>query len=552
MVEALPMPLMPARTAIALLAGILVASDASAQFARVAPPAACVVPAAERWPLLPAELEEKAARASPALAILTFERGASVSEREHWAWSLPDRLWRRLSASRSIIVRTPGTVARAISEAGGGLDSAIALLRVQYVLSGRVDDDGRQGQVSVELRRVGVRAPIWRAEYRTTMTFRAVEDAMAAEIGRRLAASAPVPEVVDYPGNDAAYDALVAGEYHSLSPTVAGADSAVRSFERALAAAPASPLVAARLARAFATAAERSGAPLAGSASADRLPGLLERALARDSSVSAVWTARAVLARVTDPVGFGRSALYHRRALALAPDDADALHEQGLTRLRLGDLSGAAEYFRRALRHEPNRAPSIAALAEIAVAGERWTAACAAANAAIAARPFDAWPYALRAQARMRLGQSRDAFADAEIANRLARAAWSAAFRVVVSQRAGDVDLARRSLQQESSGWLSAGRTFPVRDAEFVARAYVAVGDRRRAVEALRRAQPVGTDLLRTLGHADFAALRADTAVVRLRRQGSATASRPPQRGATARPQVAVPPAAPPDSTAGS
>jgi hypothetical protein len=42
------------------------------------------------------------------------------------------------------------------------------------------------------------------------------------------------------------------------------------------------------------------------------------------------------------------------------------------------------------------------------------------------------------------------------------------------------------------------------------------MGDRRRAVESLKRARPVGTDLRVVLGDPRLAALRADTAVARL------------------------------------
>lgn len=509
-----------AGAALALLLGIGFASAAEAQFARIAPPAPCRVPDTERLPLLPAAPATGAAANRPVLVIFTFERGHSAPERLHTAWSIPDRVARRLGASRGITVRSSGTVARAIYEAGGSLDSAAALLRAHFVLSGRVDFAEGKEEVRVELRRTGDRTPAWRGVYREGASLRALEETITAEVARRVAPGAPLPPVTGYPGNDGAYDALAAGEFHMLSPTVAGTDSAVRFLEQALTAAPESPVVVAQLARALAAAVERGARPAAGNAVIDRLPALLERALARDSTLPALWTARAVHARVADPVGFGRAVVYLRRALALAPNDADALHELGLTQLRLGDLRAAEESFRRALLAEPNRATTLVALAELALDAERWPAACAAANAAIGARPFDAWPYAIRALARIRLGQSRDAFADAEIANRLARTTWSAALRVIVIQRAGDRDVARRTLQQQTGAWLGGGRTMPVRDAAFVARAYLGAGDRRRALEAIRRASPVGTDLVHALGHADLAAVRTDTLVTRLVREG--------------------------------
>lgn len=508
------------RAAIAVLAGVSLAPAAEGQYARVAPPAPCRVPAADQWPLLAEETSPSRALNRPVLAVFTFERGISVPGRIHLAWSIPDRVRRRLVASRGLTVRTPGTVSRALRESGGATDSAAALLRAHYVLTGKVDHVDGQDEVRAELWRVGDRAPAWRAVYRNAGSLRTLEAAIAQEVSRRIAPAAPLPPPVADPGSDAAYDAVAAGEFHGLSSTAAGADSAVRLLEQALAVAPESPHVLAPFARAFAAAVERGARPAAGTTGVDRILALLERAIARDSAEPSLWTARAVLARVTDPVGFSRALVYHRRALGLAPDDAEALHELGVTSYRLGDVRAAETSFRRALEREPSRAASLVALAELALDAQRWPAACAAANAAIGARPYDAWPYALRALARIRLGQSRDAFADAEIAQRLAGATWSAALRVIVSQRAGDVDVSRRALQRHTGDWLAPGRALPVRDAEFVARAYLGVGDRRRALEAIRRATPIGADLVQALGHADFAAVRADTLVTRLLREG--------------------------------
>jgi len=55
-----------------------------------------------------------------------------------------------------------------------------------------------------------------------------------------------------------------------------------------------------------------------------------------------------------------------------------------------------------------------------------------------------------------------------------------------------------------------------VRDAEYMAAAYLTMGDQRRAIESLRRARPMGADLRTTLRSNRLSAIRSDTAVVRM------------------------------------
>jgi hypothetical protein len=51
--------------------------------------------------------------------------------------------------------------------------------------------------------------------------------------------------------------------------------------------------------------------------------------------------------------------------------------------------------------------------------------------------------------------------------------------------------------------------------------AFLGVGDNRRAVEALRRASPLGADFVTAMRDPALTALRADTTVRRLLRQAS-------------------------------
>jgi tetratricopeptide (TPR) repeat protein len=242
---------------------------------------------------------------------------------------------------------------------------------------------------------------------------------------------------------------------------------------------------------------------------------LVARAISSDSTAEG-WTTRAMLARVVDPVRFAGALDAHLRAVSVDRGDADAEHEYGITLMRLGDLRGADARFRRALQLSPGRASTLAALASMELQASRWDAACALSNASIAAWPYDPVPYAVRAEARLRLADARDAFSDAELVRRLSAGAWTEALRVIVTNGAGNVDEARRQIIGLTAVFLAPGGQFSVRDAEYVAQAYLTMGDERRAIEALRRARPMGADLRAALRSPRMAPIRRDTAVVRM------------------------------------
>lgn len=143
-------------------------------------------------------------------------------------------------------------------------------------------------------------------------------------------------------------------------------------------------------------------------------------------------------------------------------------------------------------------------------------------NASIGAWQYDAEAYASRANARMRMSQARDAFADAEIAAMLAPGAWVDALRVLMDVAVGDKEQATARARTMVQRWLPPGRTLSVRDAKYMALALTAVGDRRRAVESIKRARPLGADLVTALRDPALAVVRADTAVSRILRDPAA------------------------------
>lgn len=489
---------------------------AGAQFPRLAPPPPCRASVSGGTPgylgYWPASRDGR-----PKIAVFAMQADVDDASRVYLASALPERIRERLSASPRLRVATEGSVARAMMDARARTDSAAALLRADYIITGRLFILGQRQEVEMVLQRPGQAAPVWQASFRATTSLRAVEEAIVRGLSRALGLPKTPPMEKGWPVTDVAHAAILAGDAFMRAPNRAGADSAVIMYEHALAQEPGSPIAASRLARASATVLEHGGElpGYPGAAGPRHVNDLVGRALEGDSTAEA-WTVRAMLARYMDPVRFAGALDAHLRAVSLDPTDSDAEHEYGVTLLRLGDLRGAETHFRRALTLTPGRSDTFAMLAWMDLQASRWESACVLSNASIAAWPYDPVPYSIRAEARLHLADARDAFSDSELVSRLASGAWPDALRVLIANGASNVDDARRQVMGLTAAWLAPGVQFSIRDAEYLAIAYLTMGDQRRAIEALRRARPMGADLRVALRGPRLAAIRGDTAIVRM------------------------------------
>jgi TolB-like protein len=514
---------------IAALVGLVLAgTDAAAQFPRLAPPPPCRVPARTPNISLPINGAFESRTRGISIAVLPFDRVVDDAEREHVPWALQDGVTAALARNPRLHVSTPGSVARAAVAGGRSRDSLSMRLGVSFLVQGQFAyADGRQA-ATVAVYRTGQTAPVWRQTFATPLTLQRMVISIVGGVERAVVGDVERSRPVARIANDLAYDELAAGDFALLSEWF-NVDSARVHYERALTLDPRSGVAAARVARVYALILEREGRipRYSGDAALNRIFALTGQALARDS-VSAgaeAWTARAMLARLRDPVRFTGALAAHQHALTIAPNDPDAVHELAVTLLRLGDDRNAESYLRRALQLEPNRPSSLAVLGEVAVRAERWGEACALTNVSIDSWPYNALPYAMRARARLHLAQTRDAYADAETAAKLMPGIWSRALRLIVDAAAGNEELTRRQSHALATQWLAPGRSLAVRDASYAAMAFLAVGDRRRAVEAIRRAKPLGTDLVSALNDRRLSPIRSDTAVVRILRQSTARAA---------------------------
>jgi tetratricopeptide (TPR) repeat protein len=504
--------------ALAWAAWPLIAVPLAAQSPRIAPPPAC--PVSARYASDAALALASARDTRPVVAVFPLTSEIDDIERVHLAGALADRIRQRLSAHPGLDVASEGRVARALFDAQDHRDSAAKLLKATIVISGRIVTSGSRQEVELAALRPGQPAPVWTATFRSITAPLAIENAATSGLSRALASASPPPLPAGWPTDDAAHEALIAGDALLRSSSTGAADSAYRRFQRVRTIDPSSAVAATRLALAAALLVDRGGAiPDAGATPAPEFARrLVSQAMAADSTSPDAWTARAILARHLDPVAFDGAIAAHERAIALDRTNARAEHEYGATLLLRGDLRGAETHLRRSLALDPARAGSLQALAEIALREGRWEAACAFSNASIGAWPYDPNSYAIRAQARLHLNDVRDAFSDAELVGRLATGAWTQAIRLLISHSAGRVDVSRRQINELTATWLAPGRLLGVRDAEYLALGYIAMGDERRAIESLKRARPVGAALGTVLRSRGLASIRTDTAVVRLLR----------------------------------
>lgn len=510
----LSVPMKNVLRGVALLAGL--ATPALAQFPRLAPPPPCRADVAR-----PSYLQYWNAAASrdarPKLVVFGLDPEVDDASRVYLSVALPERIRQRFALERRLRVATEASVARAMSAARARQDSAARLLDADYVVSGRLFVQGDRQEFDLVLTRPGNAAAVWRASFRATTSLRAVEEAVVRGLARAMGLPSAPGFPKGWPTTNDGHAAILAGDAFLRSVTRAGADSALFYYDRALTLEPASSLAASRLARASVTVLERGGelAGYPGTAGNQRITELIARTFAGDSSAEA-WTTKAMLSRVTDPVRFNGALTAHQRAVSSNPNDADAEHEFGATLLRLGDSRGADAHFRRALAISPGRATTLAALATMELERSRWGMTCILSNASIDAWPYDPAPYASRAEARLRLSDARDAFSDAELVSRLASGAWPQALRLLVQHGSSNVDAARVQITALTATWLAPGVQLTVKEAEYLAMAYLAMGDQRRAIESLRRARPVGTDLRVVLRKPRLSAIRGDTAVARM------------------------------------
>jgi TolB-like protein/Tfp pilus assembly protein PilF len=445
------------------------------------------------------------------IVVLPFESRISDESQVHLATAASGGVIARLSAIGGVTVLTRWTTERAWAEAGGRLDKLADTTSARYIVTGTVTS--QRGGAAVSVRIVGNEVTAWEREFLYPQTpLRVIQNEIASAVAKLAGVTSLPTAEGETAALDATYDDIALGDYYMSQHDSWAPDSARRVYARALVNAPRSAALLGRLARSFVTSLERTGraAPFSPPNALREADSLVERALAIDSNVADVWTARAVLNRYRDPKSLAGAVRAHERAIALTPSNADARQEYAVTLLRLGRDDAAEAQLRQAIHVDRDRAPSLRLLAELEYVGRRYQNACALVNASIGADSFDPDAYALRARVRVKLDEFRDAFSDAETARRLSSAPWGETLEFYLTAIARDFDAARAESRRLSNDRLRPGASLGVRDAAYLGMGLGVVGDKRQAFDALLRARPRGAEFRAALRDPGFDALRND------------------------------------------
>jgi hypothetical protein len=204
----------------------------------------------------------------------------------------------------------------------------------------------------------------------------------------------------------------------------------------------------------------------------------------------------------------------YEHALILDPTNAEAHRQLGHVLLLQGTADLAQSHLLRAITLDPEDASPLVDLGELELIQHAYGQSCRALDLALSINPRIAAAYELRAMARLRRGDVRPAWIDAETGRRLGAEVPGEAVASLVDVAARDTVRARVRIRRlrrelESRKWVS------VEDGGYVALGMVAIGDRSGALDLLERVRPRDAELYLILHRPVFDPLWAD---IRFRR----------------------------------
>jgi tetratricopeptide (TPR) repeat protein len=486
---------------LALLA--LAVAPAAAQRSGAAPPA-CTPP--------PGTLDELPALRPGArlLAVLAFSTPSGDQARHDLAAAIGERVSARLRALR------PREI---ISRAGRGGDIANAVngrsgADARYLLSATLEPGG---EVSFVVRLLDGRTgrEVWRGRIaREGSRLHEVEGAIAAAVASRTLRGLSREQqraLVTPPTQSAtAYARFIEGLEAMDGSGRAEVQRGLEAFDAAWRADPGFVDAWVRLAMAYARLLEINGlAETDVEAMSIAALTAADRALALDPGRSDAWVVRAALLERANPRTLAGARDAYERALAVDPDNSEAHRRLGRLLARIGEHDRAATHLRSALFLEPESGRALTDLAELRLTQGRHAEACLLLNAALDAEPGAIDSYILRVLARIPLHEYRAAWADAETAARLGSPTQGEAVSVLVDLAADDTVSARRRVRQLARRPnVASSSALSVREAELLAFAFGAMGERALAMRALDRARPRGAGLWYAMQHPRMGPIR--------------------------------------------
>jgi TolB-like protein/class 3 adenylate cyclase/Tfp pilus assembly protein PilF len=364
---------------------------------------------------------------TPSIAVLPFVNMSRDEENEYFADGLSEELLNVLAKIRGLRVASRTS---AFSFKGKGMDipTVAQKLNVATVLEGSVRKSGKRVRITAQLIEVASDSHLWSETYdRELDDIFAVQDDIAQSVVKELraallgdtiekaagaSAAAEVQQAVTgRSANPEAFQFYLQGKFYGERVTQADTDKAIELFQRALAIDPAFALAWAGLSHIHHLQAGYGFAPInegferAREAAQNALrlaPDLVEGHIALGSVLEGHdWN-------------FTAAEASFRRALELAPGDANALRATAQLARILGRVEEALELGHRAVALDPLSARTHRQAAMVAVMSERFDEAAASFQLALDLAPRAGLNHAFLAITRLFQGRTEEALSQAE------------------------------------------------------------------------------------------------------------------------------------------
>jgi TolB-like protein/tetratricopeptide (TPR) repeat protein len=352
------------------------------------------------WPSKSAASTHLTSTASPSIAVLPLANESGDAAQQYFSDGISEDLITALSQfpGLKVIGRTSAFQFRDPKEDSRSIG---AKLGVAHLLEGSVRRSGETVRVSAELIDTADGTTQWSERYdRPYKDLFALQDEITRAVtvalktkllpGEHAAAQSEQPPS----GNLEAYNALLQGRFHSPRGTEADDRKAIEFLSQATRLDPRYALAWSELSRAWSA---LSGDFLEGTPAQEAYAKAREaadRALALSPDLAAAHNARGDVLQLVDFDWRGAEAQY-RRALELAPNDAQAKFNLASTLASYGEIDQAIELTRQALVTEPLRAWGYKSLATYFLGLHRLDEAERAISKAVelqpASEPFRSW-----------------------------------------------------------------------------------------------------------------------------------------------------------------
>lgn len=457
-----------------------------------------------------------------AVAVLDFDNLSRDSADAYLAEGLAEELTSRLGELKRLRVKSRLAVRRAVRSAGEVVTMARAL-GVGYVVEGSVRRSGGRVRVSVRLVNADDGFRVWGEDYdRATNDLLALQEQIASDVAAKVAGQLLPEEQASLAAqptqNAEAFARFLRGNYFLAQRNAQSVARAIQEYEAASQLDTLFTRALARSAYAFALFLDWGWDYPGISADSQLVRGLAasDLALQRDPTESEAWMARGLLLSHRNPDTFDGVLDAFRRAIALDPRNAEALHQYAWILLQVGEDSAAVTAYHRALALEPDRPSTLRELGLQSLIRGRNAEAQRWLDSSLRVDPGFYSAYGLRALGHLRSGDTAGARADAETSLRLRpddplRGEYVLA---IVDDRSGDTASFGKRIRRLRAA-VNPGQP-GVWDSWYLAIALAGAGRADAAVDVLERARPRGVTLRFALRVPEFDRLRTDPRFRRL------------------------------------